>query len=578
MEDKKTLLAFLLIGLILLAIPYYYEIVGLGPEPIAEEEDIPAPTEVKRPAAPLRIEEPAAPATTTSTPPTPPSDSVRPAPAGQRLSSTTTAAPVFVAREVKVNTPLQQLVFSTAGGVLTSAELLEYKKLSGEVVNLVPYGGKGLALSLVGGGKETDLSGVEFVPDRDVIEIGPQEEATLRMRAELGNGKVIEKVFRFSADRYGSEMELNYLGFSSEPLLFLGWENGIANTEEKPGGDLPGGFVGAQEILSLAYLNGERLTSNDRDDDEPMLAEKGKLRWAGVANQYFFLALAPLDPGHYSLELYPQEGGQLFNWEGYSFRVGTRLSGSGSFRTLVYPGPLDYEELKSYEVELEQGIDLGFPIIKDISKVLLLVFLAIKDITQLNYGWVLILFAIAIKILVYPLTKKSYKSMAKMQQVQPKIAALREKYKNDNQRLSQATMKLYKEEGVNPIGGCLPMLLQMPIFFALYSLFYNIELRQEPFTLWITDLSRPDEIMIGDFGLHVLPLLMAGSMLIQQKMTMKDPKQAFLVYLMPAFLLYIFWSLPSGLVLYWTVFNILQIAQQVYTNRSEVSAVTPNSP
>ena len=118
------------------------------------------------------------------------------------------------------------------------------------------------------------------------------------------------------------------------------------------------------------------------------------------------------------------------------------------------------------------------------------------------------------------------------------------------------------------------MLLQMPIFFALYTLFYNIELRQEPFALWITDLSRPDEIMIGGFGLHVLPLLMAGSMFIQQKMTMKDPKQAFLVYLMPAFLLYIFWSLPSGLVLYWTVFNILQIAQQAYTNRSEESGPT----
>ena len=568
MEDKKTLLAFLLIGLILLAIPYYYEIVGLGPKPVVEE-DAPAPTEERRPTEPQKIEAPAAPTTSTSAQPAPvPTPSLTSSPlAGQELSSPD--VPVFVAREIKVNTPLQQLVFSTKGGVLTSAELLQYKQLSGELVNLVPYGGKGLVLSLAGGGVETDLSRIEFIPDRDVVQIGPQEQATLRMRADLGNGKVLEKIFRFSGDRYGLEMDLNYLGFFAEPLLFLGWENGIANTEEKPGGDLPGGFVGAQEILSLAYMKEERLTSNDREDDEPMLAEKGELKWAGVANQYFFFALAPLDPGHYSLELYPQMGGQSFNWEGYSFRIGTRLSGSGTFRMLVYPGPLDYEELSSYQVDLEQGIDLGYPIIRDISKVLLLVFLATHNITELNYGWVLILFAIAIKTLVYPLTKKSYKSMAKMQKVQPKIAALREKYKNDKQRLSQATMKLYKEEGVNPIGGCLPMLLQMPIFFALYRLFYNIELRQAPFALWIDDLSRPDEIIIGDFGLHVLPLLMAGSMLIQQKMTMKDPKQAFLVYLMPAFLLYIFWSLPSGLVLYWTVFNILQIAQQVYTNRSE---------
>ena len=155
-----------------------------------------------------------------------------------------------------------------------------------------------------------------------------------------------------------------------------------------------------------------------------------------------------------------------------------------------------------------------------------------------------------------------------MQQVQPKITALREKYKNDNQRLSRETMKLYKEEGVNPLGGCLPMLLQMPIFFSLYTLFgKTIELRQSPFTLWIQDLSLPDELIIGGFGLHVLPLLMAASMFFQQKMTMKDPKQAMLVYMMPVMMVFIFWSMSSGLVLYWTIFNILTIGQQVLVNK-----------
>ncbi|MBC9890596.1 MAG: membrane protein insertase YidC, partial [Opitutae bacterium] len=162
----------------------------------------------------------------------------------------------------------------------------------------------------------------------------------------------------------------------------------------------------------------------------------------------------------------------------------------------------------------------------------------------------------------------SYESMAKMQQLQPKMAALREKYKNDNQRLSRETMKLYKEEGVNPLGGCLPMLLQMPIFFALYNVFSStIELRQAPFVLWIDDLSQPDVIEFGGFELHVLPLLMAGSMFVQQKMTMKDPKHAFLVYLMPVFMIFIFWSISSGLVLYWTIFNVLSIGQQYLINR-----------
>jgi YidC/Oxa1 family membrane protein insertase len=128
-------------------------------------------------------------------------------------------------------------------------------------------------------------------------------------------------------------------------------------------------------------------------------------------------------------------------------------------------------------------------------------------------------------------------------------------------------MKLYKEEGVNPLGGCLPLLLQMPIFFSLYNLFgKTIELRQAPFMLWIQDLSLPDELLIAGFGLHVLPLLMSVSMLIQQKMTMKDPKQAFLVYMMPAMMIFIFWSMSSGLVLYWTIFNVLTIGQQLLVN------------
>ena len=309
-----------------------------------------------------------------------------------------------------------------------------------------------------------------------------------------------------------------------------------------------------------------------------MVADRGDLSWAGVSNQYFFLAVAPAEEGHYSLELYPNHADDAFRWERYSFRVGARLHGSGIVRTVVYAGPLDYEELGTYGLELEQGIDLGWPIIRDISRVLLIVFLA-AHVYIPNYGWVLILFALAIKTLVYPLTHKSYESMGKMQALQPKIAALREKFKNDNQRLSQATMKLYKEEGVNPLGGCLPMVLQMPIFFALYRLFYNIELRQAPFVFWIEDLSRPEEIMVAGFGLHVLPVLMSVSMFVQQKMTMKDPKQAMLVYMMPAFLLFIFWSLPSGLVLYWTVFNILQIGQQLLVNRYKVApkpAATPS--
>ena len=167
------------------------------------------------------------------------------------------------------------------------------------------------------------------------------------------------------------------------------------------------------------------------------------------------------------------------------------------------------------------------------------------------------------KLVFYPLQRKQYESMGKMQQIQPRLSALREKYKNDQARIAKETQKIFKEVGANPLSGCLVMLPQMPIFFALYNLLSSsIDLRQAPFALWITDLSMPDEVMIGGFGLHVLPILVGLSMFVQMKQTMKDPKQAFLPYLMSVLMTFFFYGMSSGLNLYWMVFNILTIVQQ----------------
>ena len=153
--------------------------------------------------------------------------------------------------------------------------------------------------------------------------------------------------------------------------------------------------------------------------------------------------------------------------------------------------------------------------------------------------------------------------MGKMQEIQPQMTALREKHANDQQKLNQEMMKLYKDQGVNPLGGCLPLFLQAPIMFSLFNLFRNaIELRQSGFLGWITDLSKPDSLTVAGFDLHVLPLLMASAMFVQQKITMKDPKQAAMVYIMPVFMIWIFWSMSSGLVLYFTMYNLLSLVEQ----------------
>jgi YidC/Oxa1 family membrane protein insertase len=574
MEDKKTLLAFLFIGLILLAMPYYYELVGLDSQSESVEE-IQPPEEVSQssPTIPSLSESPAS----SDTPVAIESPIVGETPdsfsSDQSISASIPRVNTehFTPRDISVKTPFQELAFSTKGGTLTSVRLLRYdNQVEKDKVELIPPGGRGLVLSLNQHQELLDLSGVEFLPDQEGLTVHPGEEGTLRLTAELDGGIRIAKVFRFSGDSYGILFDLEYEGLAEGGQAILSWEYGIARTEKKP----PGGFFGmsgAQIVRTVAFMNEERIQVEPEEEHK----DKGLLRWAGIVNSYFFLAIAPTEEGYYNVELFGQDSSQdMFSWNEASFTIGTRVEGAGKFSTMIYAGPLDYEHLATYERDLEQGIDLGWPVIRDISKVLLTIFVTVHQYIP-NYGWVLVIFAFCIKILVYPLTHKSYSSMAKMQEVQPKITGLREKYKNDQQRLTQETMKLYKEEGVNPLGGCLPIVLQMPVFFALYKLFYSIELRHEPFILWINDLSVPDEILIAGFGLHVLPLIFAISQVFQSRMTMRDPKQAFMVYLMPVMMIFIFWSLPSGLVLYWTVFNALTIGQQYLVNYLKKGAPVP---
>ncbi|HIG52608.1 MAG TPA: membrane protein insertase YidC [Candidatus Handelsmanbacteria bacterium] len=352
---------------------------------------------------------------------------------------------------------------------------------------------------------------------------------------------------------------MRYEGFDDDTEAILAWENGIAFTEREPDIDLP-------ETRAFAYINEERLELLLGDGEAETLSDKGAVKWAGIRNKYFLISYIPSDSEQRTSVFLSgdRQGTRLL--PDYSIQIGRRLERSGSWKSTVYLGPLDYDELIDYNAELEQTIDFGWPIVSQVSRFLLILLIAAHQYIP-NYGWLIILFALVIKIIVYPLTHKTYESAARMQELQPKITALREKYKNDNQRLSRETMNLYKEEGVNPLGGCLPLLLQMPIFMSLYNLFgKTIELRQAPFTLWIQDLSLPDELFIAGFGLHVLPLLMSVSMFVQQKMTMKDPKQAMLVYMMPVMMIFIFWSMSSGLVLYWTIFNVLTIGQQLLVN------------
>jgi YidC/Oxa1 family membrane protein insertase len=244
---------------------------------------------------------------------------------------------------------------------------------------------------------------------------------------------------------------------------------------------------------------------------------------------------------------------------------------------------MEYDRLKSYDNNYEAFYDFGSFfgmkfITRPISEYILLPLFKFLHLFIPNYGFVIIMLSIIIKIVLYPLTKQSYKSMRRMQQLQPKITELKEKHKGEQQKIQKETMNLYKTYGINPAGGCLPMVLQMPILFALFTFFnVTIEIRHEPFIFWITNLSSPDYLLTLPFKIPLVGVdkitglapLLGITMFLQQKMSVKDPSQKALVYMMPIMFTFLFMGFSSGLNLYYFMFNLLSIAQQYYINNKK---------
>jgi len=244
----------------------------------------------------------------------------------------------------------------------------------------------------------------------------------------------------------------------------------------------------------------------------------------------------------------------------------------GSVSGKMYFGPKKTDVLKSLNVDAQKIVDFGWFDI--IAKPMIAGLNWANKVTR-NYGIDIILLTILIKIIFYPLSVKSYKSMKEMQKLQPMIQKLKEKYKDDKQKLNAEMMDIYKKKGVNPMGGCLPMVIQIPVFFALYkALSGAIELRHAPFMLWMNDLSAPEDlfafhVMGYELPIRILPLVMGITQVIQQKMTPTsvDPMQEKMMLFMPIFFTFLFWGFPAGLVLYWLVNNVISIAQQYYINK-----------
>lgn len=387
----------------------------------------------------------------------------------------------------------------------------------------------------------------------------------------------IKKIYTFYKDKYEFDVKYEF----TEPVKFISdnkyqvvWESSLNMTE----------FRSDQEITyseAFAHMGGELETLDAADENESYKEDfNGNTDYVSLRTKYFGLFIIPNESkgdGAYLSgykELLKDKGAR----ENYSIAIKMNMkddkSDKSSFKILI--APLDYSILKSYSHELEKTLRFSLDfIVRPIAQyVILPVFLLIHTVIP-NWGLVIIIFALLMKIVLNPLTKSQMNSMKKMAQLNPKITSIREKYKDDPVKANQQIMKIYKEEKINPAGGCLPMLIQLPILYALFGVFNStIELRHASF-LWISDLSSPDVIAklpfkIPIFGIDqisLLAILMGITMFIQQKMTMTDPKQKALVYIMPVMLTLLFFSFPAGLNLYYFMFNLFSIAHQWYTNK-----------
>jgi YidC/Oxa1 family membrane protein insertase len=552
--DKKTLLAFFLIAVVLILMPYYMKIV-------APQEQQSAPTDSVTSIS-ARQNEPVSRMVDIVTPP------VREV---VDSSSYESVQQYVSERIVEVETPFYLAKISNKnGGSFTSFILKNYKATDSTSVQLVDNFNKNNLLF-----EAVSVDGIPLILSEPWNLSGSKKSFNVTDRPKSLTfttdilGKTISKTLTFDSNSYKIDITFDLSEIKdqiSQGLYSLSWNGGLPTTQKNLKDEL---FYYKAYVYQGDELSSEKLRKNKTLDEK----YRGRTSWAATRNKYFLTAIVPVDGavGAHLGGVYESEAPD------FDFSISQQVNSSNSFT--LYLGPLEYKSVSSLDVGLDQTMSMGFALIRPISRGVLAALVAMHKFIP-NYGVVLIIFSILVKIIVYPLTRKSYQSMRQMSLVQPKLKALKEKHAKDPQKLNKATMALYKEEGVNPMGGCLPMLIQMPLLFALFQVFRStIELRGAPFMLWITDLSAPDTLFeIGGFPINILPLLMGISMLLQQRMTPttgQAGQQKQMMYFMNIFFIFIFYKFPSGLNLYYTLFNVLTILQQKYLTPHHEPASPP---
>jgi YidC/Oxa1 family membrane protein insertase len=555
---EKRALAAIGLSILVLLIFNHFNPASRRPEPKRQ----PAPAAAAAPAAPAPAV--AGPAPNAEQPP-------QPAPAG---SVDTTAGP----QSVTVDSDLYRAVLDNRGAVFTNWQLKQYKSARGEPFEMVA----------AGHGEESRFPATLTFEDAAATAMAARENYMVEVEGGAGPGPLVPPVTVTMRLRRGDILIEKTFRFLKDNYVV-----GVSVASEKGGRPLPGRMIVGQDIgpehehllnpsiqLSAVYSNAGKVSREAPPKDENQVKPvAGELRWAGLEMQYFAILAIPSQPIQlFEVQKRPM---QAIGLDGKEFtrqlvRVTVPENGRADYR--LYIGPKKQSNLQGVQgVDLSGVIDYGM-----FSFLVHPLLFSLKWLYQYvhNYGLAIILLTLLLTILLFPFRLKQMTSMKRMQVIQPKIKEIQDRYKKykktDPKRaeMNQEMMALYKEHNVNPLGGCVPLLLQMPLLFAFYQLLaQSIELRQAPFMLWIHDLSIKDPY-------YVLPIIMGVTMLISQKMTPmapgSDPTQAKMMMIMPVVFTVMFFNISSGLNLYFLCSNIFQIGFQKLAERWVGDRGTPH--
>lgn len=547
--ETRLLIAFLMMGAVLFLTPYFYK--QQQPAPAAKKTDTPAAAAKPQTQAPA-----AAPAATPAAAhPTPVVPGAISAPTEQTYT---------------VETKVYRVVFSNRGAVVKSWQLKQYKDTKGAIVDLVngvsaPKTGYPFQILFKDQKPAVNL-------DQALYSVTPSADG-LTLDFQFSDGVTASrKTFEFGQDRYLATIASTVTQHNNTVPHLLAWRGGFGDqTVANP--------ATAGHSLFFNPADNKLTTQEAKAAKDGPVTNYGAYSFAGLEDAYFAAVFLPVTGGSFELrtlnDAFPlDEGGKDV------LHVGAAVGGEGANHFRLFAGPKDLDLLKKVDPKLEQVVDWGW--FKFLAKPLFLALNWVNDSMVKNFGWAIILVTIAINFLLLPLKITSLQSMKKMQVLQPQIAAINAKYKNVGMRdprkaeQNQEVMDLYKKHGVNPAGGCVPMLLQIPFFIAFYKvLTVAIELRGASW-LWVTDLSQPEHLAI-----RILPVAMIGTQFVLQKMTPNtsmDPAQQRVMLLMPLMLGFMFYSQSAGLVLYWLTGNLVGILQQMYFNRMAAAPVVETRP